>query len=225
MDPVMHLHLHRPAAPHRAAADGPEAERSLAEAWLGSGHPLVRSLGRSKTAREQLASVTGAGAAGVVWYAGGWPFGLSLALAAGAAQVVFACRIALLRSGRRGLCLELIAHGGAGLPLPCIQRRCRDLLDRRALERLADSIDELVRAAVHPEPVPVFAHSLSDRRVIRAVAADLREVAALLRGRPAVQGVALVEWLLTSAATPLYGTEAEPLRQELARARYLLVPH
>lgn len=140
----MRPHLHRPATSHRAAREGPEAERSLAEAWLGARHPLVRSL------------------------------------AAGAAQVVFACRIALLRSDRRRLCLELIAHGGAGLPLPCIQRRCRDLIDRRALERL----DDLVRASVHPEPAPVLARSLRDRRVIRAVAADLREVAALLRGRP-----------------------------------------
>jgi hypothetical protein len=34
--------------------------------------------------------------------------------------------------------------------------------------------------------------------------------------------VALVEWILTSAATPLYGQSIEPLRQELGRARYLL---
>lgn len=31
--------------------------------------------------------------------------------------------------------------------------------------------------------------------------------------------------LITSPATPLYGTEVEPLRQELRRARYLLTAH
>jgi hypothetical protein len=56
------------------------------------------------------------------------------------------------------------------------------------------------------------------------VAPDLREVASLLRGDPAVQGVALVEWLLTSPATPLYGSELEPLRAQLKRARYLMSP-
>ena len=40
--------------------------------------------------------------------------------------------------------------------------------------------------------------------------------------RKEIGGVALVEWLLTSAATPLYGSEVEPLRQELRRAVYLL---
>jgi hypothetical protein len=34
--------------------------------------------------------------------------------------------------------------------------------------------------------------------------------------------VALVEWLIGSPVTPLYGTEVEPLRQQLGRARYLL---
>jgi hypothetical protein len=63
---------------------------------------------------------------------------------------------------------------------------------------------------------------LADARVIRATAPELREVAGLLRAGPPAQGVALVEWLLTSPATPLYGAEVDPLRQELGRARYLL---
>ena len=58
--------------------------------------------------------------------------------------------------------------------------------------------------------------------MIREAAPELRHVADLLRAGPAVRGVALVEWLLTSAATPLYGSEVEPLRQELWRAVYLL---
>lgn len=158
----------------------------------------------------------------MVWFAGGWPFGLSLAIGAAAAQAVFACRVAVLWRGRRDLCLELIVRGGERLPLRCIDRLRRDLLARRALERLARSMDELVRAAAQSGLRPGLIHPLADQRVIRAVAADLCEVASLLRGDPAVQGVALVEWMLTSPATPFYGSEVEPLREELARARYLM---
>jgi hypothetical protein len=218
----MRPHLPRPAAPHRAFGSGATAERSLAEMWLGAGHPLVQSLSRSETACQQLVTVTAAGAAGVVWFVGGWSFGLSLAIGAAVVQGVLVCRIALLRNGRRDLCLELVVRGGERLPLACVERLRRDLLDRRALGRLASSIDELVRAAGQPGPRSQLIHPLADRRVIRAVAPDLREVASLLRGAPAVQGVALVEWLLTSPATPLYGSELEPLREELRRARYLM---
>jgi hypothetical protein len=220
----MRPHLPRPAAPHRAVASGATAERSLAEMWLGAGHPLVQSLSRSETACQQLVTATAAGAAGVVWYVGDWSFGLSLAIGASVAQALFACRIAVLRRGRRDLCLDLVVRGGERLPLACVERLRRDLVDRRARERLASSIDDLVRAATQPWARPELIHPLADRRVIRAVAADLREVALLLRGDPAVQGVALVEWLLTSPATPLYGSELEPLREELRRARYLMTP-
>lgn len=220
----MRPHPSRPAAPHRIPASGAEFERSLAESWLGAGHPLVRSLSRSETACQQLVTATAAGVAGVVWFVGGWSFGLSLAIGAAVAQAVFACRIAVLRGGRRDLCLELVVRGGERLPLACVERLRRDLLDRRALGRLASSIEELVRAAGQSGSRSQLIHPLADRRVIRAVAPDLREVASLLRGAPAVQGVALVEWLLTSPATPLYGSEIEPLRAELRRARYLMSP-
>lgn len=182
----------------------------------------MRSLSRSETACQQLVTATAAGAAGVVWYVGDWSFGLSLAIGAAVAQAVIACRIAVLRCGRRDLCLELLVGGGERLPLACVERLRRDLLDRRALGRLASSIDELVRAAGESGSRSRLIHPLADRRVLRAVAPDLRGVASLLRGAPAVQGVALVEWLLTSPATPLYGSELEPLRTELRRARYLM---
>lgn len=220
----MRLHLHRSAAPPRATVHEHQGERSLAEQCLGPSHAIVRSLGRSEIVRRQLLTVTAVQGAGLVWFLGDWSFGLSLAIGAGVAQAVLACRLGLLRLFRRGLCVEVIAHGGEGLPLACIERVCRRLLDGRALERLASSIDELVLAAGCPGAPALLSQPLADRRVIRAVAPELRQVAALLRSGPAVQGVALVEWLLTSPATPLYGSEVEPLRQALRRARYLLTP-
>jgi hypothetical protein len=137
---------------------------------------------------------------------------------------LFACRIALLRHGRRKACLALIIQRGERLPLPCVERRRRSLLKRKALEGLASSIDDLVRAATQTGSRSALTQPLADRRVIRAVSADLCEVAALLRGDPAVQGVAVVEWLLTSPATPLHASEVEPLREQPGRARYLVTP-
>jgi hypothetical protein len=206
----------RPAAAERAGA-----EHALAEALLGARHPLVGLLGRIEKVFEQLVWVTAVQAAGLVLLAGGTAFGLSLAVAAAVVQLSLACRAAALRTCRRELCLELIVEGHATLPLPCIEQACRRLLDGRTRALLARSIDDLVASAACP-PKPPAARPLTDPRVIRDAAPELRHVAALLRAGPAVRGVALVEWLLTSAATPLYGSEVEPLRQELRRALYLL---
>jgi hypothetical protein len=145
-----------------------------------------------------------------------------LVMAAGVAQAALLCRIAVLRSVRRGLYLELIVAGGAALPLPSVGRLCRQLLDGRTLERLASSIEEMIEVATRPSATPGAPRPLADARVIRSTAPKLRHVASLLRNRPAVRGVALVEWLMTSPVTPLYGTEIEPLRRELGRALYLL---
>jgi hypothetical protein len=187
---------------------------------MGAGHPLVVLLRRSEVAFQQLVWVTAVEAAGFVHFAGGWAFGLSLAIAAVVVQVGLGCRLAVLSAARRDVCLELIVEGHGALPLACIEHLRRCLLERRMREGLARSIDEMVATAAHPRPgaPPPLAAS----RVIRATAPELAEVAKLLRADPAARGVALVEALLTSAATPLYGSEVEPLRQELRRALYLL---
>jgi hypothetical protein len=62
-----------------------------------------------------------------------------------------------------------------------------------------------------------------DARVVRPVALERRQIAALLEhDRPSLQGVAAIEQLLAGPDTPLYGSEVEPLLQELRRVSYLL---
>ena len=219
----MRPHFPRPLTAHErpAATEWDGSERARAEALLGARHPLVGLLGRFETVFEQLVWVTAVEAAGVVFLAGGTAFGLSLVVAAAVVQAGLACRVAALRTCRRELCLELIVEGHATLPLPCIEGSCRRLLDCRTAELFARSIDDVLASAARPPTLPA-ARPLTDPRVIRKAAPELRHVAALLRAGPAVRGVALVDWLLTSAATPLYGSEVEPLRQELWRAVYLL---
>ncbi len=193
----------------------------VAEASLGAGHPLVGVLGRVEGVLEQMVLVTGVQAAGVLMFSG--RLRLSHVIAAAVVQLALLSALAALWLRRRELCLELIIAGRASLPLACIGRVRRRLLDPHTLEELAKSLDELVELAALRRPRPGGPRPLCEVRVIREVAPELSQIASLLRGaRPSVRGAALVVWLLTSAATPLYGSCVEPLRQELGRARFLL---
>jgi hypothetical protein len=201
----------------------PGSDRSVAEGLLGAGHPLVSVLRRSETGFEQLVWGTAVQGAGVVLLFGSQGLGLFLAIAAVVVQAVLACRLAALRAGRRELCLELIVGGRQGMPLTCLERELRRLLEPRTLERLATSVEEIVEIAARPLRLHPANRPLFYGCVIRRVAPELRQIASLLRGgAPCARGVAAVEWLLSSSASPLYGPEVEPLRQELGRARYLL---
>jgi hypothetical protein len=216
----MRPHFPRPFAVHHSAALESESELCLAEARLGASHPLVQALDHLLTARRQLVAVTAVQAGGLVLLSGSWRFGLALAVAAAVVQAVLCCRLIIGRSVRQDRCRELIIAGGERLALPSVGRLRASLLEGGTREQLASSIEELVRRATNPppgEPRP-----LADARVIRATAPELRGVAALLRENPSAQGVALVEWLLTSAATPLYGADVDALQRELGRAHYLL---
>jgi hypothetical protein len=59
--------------------------------------------------------------------------------------------------------------------------------------------------------------------VLAAVEPQLRDLARLLRTDAAgVRGIALLDRLVTSGTSPLYGTRVAPLRDELGRIRYFL---
>jgi hypothetical protein len=202
----------------RAASD-----LSIAETALGGAHPLVAALRRLATAREQFLSVSAAQACALVLWTGGWALGAAIAIAAAACQLALGCQIAALRGMRNEVCLQLVIQGGSSLPLPCIDRVCRGLRDNRRRDQLARSIDELVEQASRRYIMPGAARPLAYQHVVRATAPELRRVAALTRGdSPGLRGVAMVKWILTSPATPLYGAEVEPLRRDLGRARYLM---
>lgn len=220
--------MRSPFHPRVAAHQGPGAlrqagnDRSVAEAFLGARHPLVRLLRQSETVREQVVAVAVAQVAGVVFVLGTHGFGLSLAVAGVLVQLGLGCRLAALRLCRRPMCLDLIVEGRGSLPLACVERECRRLLDPRTLGQLARSIEQIVEIAGRPVARRASARPLFEVRVIRPVVPELRQIASLLRGdSPSLAGVAAVERLLTDA-TPLYGPRVEPLRQELWRARYLL---
>jgi hypothetical protein len=209
--------------PHKGPADRAATECLRAEKLLGAGHPLVTVLRASQTAIEQVLAVAAvqAGDVGLLYEKA--PFALPLAVAACVVQVALGCRLALLSFRRRDLCRELIIAGREQVRLADVERVSRRLRDPQRRARLARSMEEVAASAVRRRNDPPPAVSLVRIRVRGAVAHELREIAVLLRSNSApLRGVALVEWLLTSGHSPLYGPLVEPLRQELGRARYLL---
>ena len=226
MDLAMRSHFNPPprsARPRSPAVRQSAARCVRAEALLGASHPLVSVLWASRAAVEQVFAVTASEAVGVILVYEKARFGLPLAIASGLVQVVLGCQLALLASHRRDICRKLIIAGRERLPLADVERERRRLSDARLQTRLARTLEDVADAGAgrHFEPrVTPLLHV----HVLRPVGPHLREVARLLRGDCAsVRGVALVEWLVTSGQSPLYGTEVQPLSEELGRARSLLI--
>jgi hypothetical protein len=197
-------------------------DRAAAEAQLGSAHPLVGLLASIQTSVEQIWAVVAVAVIGSAWLVSGAQSPLALLAGAGAAEIILIARWVTRLVAIRDICLDLIIEGRVGIAAGVLEReRCR-LAEPRHQAALAQSITGLIRAAERP-PNPTRARPIFTARVVRSVAPELRAVAdRLLDAAPAVQGVALVEQLLRGGISPLYGTEVEPLRRELGRARYLL---
>ena len=144
-------------------------------------------------------------------------------VAALVAQIAVTWRLVLRASARRDIVLDLIVDGREALPLRSVARERRRLLDRRHRVLLARALDALREEAAIPlvrrsSPLPLYS-----RRVVAAVAPELEETAqALRRSDASVRGVALSERLLSGHDSPLYGDDADRLREELRRVRFLL---
>jgi hypothetical protein len=219
----------RPRAQHLRLAAA-QAESAQAEVTLGPAHPLVAVLRSSQAVAEQAVAVGAVLAADLLVVLEHAPLGLSLtlplaiALACAAAQTALGLRFAHLAWRRRAICRQLIVDGRARLPLPAIDCELRRLGTARCQTALAEAINGLTDEAMDPRSVPIFRPLIINVAVVRALAAELRELARLLQsGDVDARGVACVESLLVSGASPLYGFEVGPLRDELGRARYFLI--
>lgn len=209
-----HLTLRRPIAGQ--PVPGPEP-RSAA-ALLGSNHLLVRGQELRGDLRRQALVTAAAVTLGAFGTASGRSWGLLLLVAAGVVQLGLGVSLAALARLQQERARELIIAGYTGLPLPVVEREQRRLQRPRQRASLADALEDLVRAAERwPRIVPT-ARPVFDPGQVRAAAADLHAIAGRLRASTAAVGaVARVERLLTSGASPLYGSEPEALRDELLR--------
>ena len=172
---------------------------------------------------DQLVVVAATHAAGLaLWSLQGAP-GMAVVFGAVAFEVVLGCRLFLLEQRRRQECVTLIAAGHEDLPLHAVARERGRLASPRSKARLARTIEELAR------PQPFGAHSRSarpplDARVVGPARPLLHDLAQQLpRDDVSSCGVALLELLISSPMSALYGAEPERLKREVGRVRYLLM--
>jgi hypothetical protein len=217
--------------PHLSARDFPPRatslaglarDRAAAEARLGLTHPLVGVIASLQTSVEQVWTAAAVALIGSALLLAAGRSILALLIGAGAAEILLVARSMIRRVAVRDVCLDLIIEGCGDADVRVLEgERCR-LAEPRHRARLARSITGLVQAAERPSARP-RARPVFSVRVVRSVGPELRAIAeGLCSGVPAVRGVALIDRLLHNGASPLYGSEVEPLRRELGRARYLL---
>jgi hypothetical protein len=207
------LHRKWPVKAHGRAGSG-------AEVVLGAGHPLVAVLYACGATLEGIVAVAAVqvGALALWWVNAS--YARALAIGAGVVQVALGLRWASLRVQRRDLCLELVSTGREHLPLAVVARERQRLDDPRRQAQLATSLEHL---AAMPVQRRERQRPICSRRVLAAVEPQLRDTAARLRaGGVELRGVALLDRLVTSGSSPLYGQEIGALRNELARGQYWL---
>jgi hypothetical protein len=150
-------------------------------------------------------------------------YGRALTFGAGVVQVALGLRWTSLRVQRRELCLELVIAGREHLPLAAVARERRRLGSPRRQAQLAVCLENLADSATRKPCRGERQRPIYSRRVLTATEPQLRGVVARLRaGGAELRGVALLDRLVTSGASPLYGERVGPLREELARGSYLL---
>ena len=200
------------------------ADKHAAESVLGRDHRLTHALSNLHTLTLQTIVATLAVVGGALALLAHLRHaGLALGVAA---AVTLAFVLAWIVANRiaRERAEELIAAGNDSVVLPVIGRARRRLASRRQREALAHSLDALRRDALRwYEIIPQFRppHGVQQ---LRHVSSEVEALATALRhDRVRVQGVALTARFLSDVyASPLYGNELGPLREELNRIRYLL---
>ena len=196
---------------------------SRARDLLGARHPLVHVVDDMRVMGEQSIVVAMMLAASLSALLAGVSEARAAVAAALAVQVAVAWRLVLRASAKRDLVLDLIVDGREDLPLRSVACERRRLLDGRHRVRLARALDALREEAATPLVRRSSRLALYSRRVIAIVAPELDETAQALRRRDAsVRGVALSERLLSGHDSPLYANDADRLREELRRVRFLL---
>ena len=209
--------------PGIAARAGGASPRS-ASAVLGSDHPLARATEALDSVVRQSRAVAAVLVGSSIDLMAGRAWASTLAASATIVLLILTAVGAACKQTQRDRALALILEGHESVPVAAVRRQRRRLLDPRTRTTLARNLAALIEQSSARRGLPACRIApLFERAVIRAVADDLRAIIRLLGCDHApVRGVALVEHLLTDAFSPLYGTQVEPLRDELHRIGHLL---
>jgi hypothetical protein len=192
-------------------------------AELRSDHPLMRAAAASRCTRRQSVHVAAVLAGGTVARAEGAAWATPLLISAVIVLVFLALRLALCEQRKREGAIELILEGRDQLSIATVRRQRDRLLAPRTSSRLADDLREILDESTAGAGSFSYTRPIYQRGIIAAASDDLRSVIALLRGRhTSPRGIARAERLLTHGTSPLYGIDAQALRDELANVRRLL---
>jgi hypothetical protein len=205
----------RPVLAARAGSTQPESPSAL----LGPDHPLARATEALQSAVRQAVAVAAVLTGSIINLGEGRHWATTLAASAAAVLLAVAVVIGVFRQRKRDCALALILEGRERVPLAAVRRQRQRLLDQRTRTALAGNLSSIIEQASACRRLPACRIvPLFDRAVITAVADDLWTVSALLRAcRAPARGIALTERLLIDARSPLYGNDAEMLRDELHR--------
>jgi hypothetical protein len=204
-------------SPHGNAASDEAA------AVLGPEHPLVPLLRACRTARDRMLLVATVQAASAAMMPNAPQLGGALLIAASAVQLGLGVRLLVLTETQHDLLRELIIEGRPAQNLLPLEREWRRLADPRRRARLARLLEQLADMAERPNSYRAGARPYFNQRVVREVAPELRELGALLRTDDCgIRGAALLQTLQCCGTSALCGNATQPLREQLARARYLL---
>jgi hypothetical protein len=187
-----------------------------ASACLGIHHPLVQVLSQITVRLEQSAVVLAVMVASGIGLTAGVSEALALVVGAAVLQTALTCSLALLTSDARAHARDLIIEGRGDVQLITVQRERQRFLDPAYRRRLAQSLDALRREADRRIRRTASGRSLFSPRVLADVGAELGRTSRLLRGEAVgLPGVAMADRLLGAHDSPLYGRDADRLREEL----------
>lgn len=207
----------------RLARVAPHADEAEAASVLGPDHELVHVLARRRALTVQILITSLPLAFAIVGLVRGTASAPVVLGAAAVVQLGLLVAVPYFRTRTREIAEELIAAGHDAAPrLRIVDEHFQRLTSSQERERMARSLEHLLRDAqrwysILPAYRPPGVLSL------RFTEPEARDVVALLRADGAqARGIALTARLLGDGASPLYGAEADELREELRRIRYLL---
>jgi hypothetical protein len=200
-------------------------EENAVRSAFGPEHPLARAIVRQRTVALQLVATTIAvslGVAGILQGAAGARLVLA---AAGSVGLLLGLYARSTRTSVRERADAIIAEGrdADGVAVLALERRRLASRDQR--ERLARSLERLLRDAERWFEVHPSFRLPREIRLLQFVAPEVRDVVALLRTDAApIQGVAATATFVHDQASPLFAGDVEALRSELGRLCRLLAP-
>jgi hypothetical protein len=190
---------------------------------LGADHPLVRDVEQLALLLNQLSVALAVLVGGVAALYEGASAAVAVIIAAGIALLLLACRAAVLIESRRVHVLDLISEGGADLPIPAVERMCVRLRHARHRRRLVRSIDALLENGTGAFDLVTAPWRFMRADLIATVRHELTAIGALLSDdRASLQGIAMMERLVSDGTSTLHGRNPRLLRDDLRRIRFVL---